>query len=110
MIGLPNFISNFTSSISLSNNCKVVEPTSNNFYFEIYPNPFRWKIYIKTNLPDKSKLKVRLIDMLGRIINTSTGTTADGLEIRCGFLASAMYLIQVFDNKDIIATKKVIAF
>jgi hypothetical protein len=48
--------------------------------------------------------------MIGRIINVSTTITEDGLEINCGFLAQGMYLIQFFDNKEVIATKKVIAF
>ena len=119
MIGLPNFISNFTNPVLLSQICKVADTTNkdttnndttNNFVIDIFPNPFHQHVYVKTNLIDKSKLTVRLMDMWGRIIKTSTHITADGLEIRCGFLARAMYVIQVFNSQDEVAIKKMMAY
>jgi hypothetical protein len=110
MLGLPNFISNFTSPTVLSENCKHIDDTVAVYYLKIYPNPFHQHLYVKTNFPDKSKLKVRIIDMLGRVVNTATNITADGFEIKLQFFANALYFVQVFRNEDVIATKKIIAY
>lgn len=110
MLGLPNFISNFTSPVNLSENCKHIIDTNTVFYLKIYPNPFHQHLYVKTNFPDKAKFKVRMVDMLGRVINASTNITADGFEIKFQFLAGAVYFVQVYRGKDVIAAKKIIAF
>ncbi|HEY0031302.1 MAG TPA: T9SS type A sorting domain-containing protein [Bacteroidia bacterium] len=82
-------------------------PTENTI--EVFPNPFTGKLFIRTNFNDNTKLKIRIVDVLGREISPVIKFNSEGIEMDRGNLPNGIYFMQVWKNGLFISEIKLVA-
>ncbi len=113
-LGLPNFISNFTSPTiptTPANHCSISITTypDSEIKLELFPNPFWDQTTLRTNLSSDQKLKVQLIDVFGREVIPTINFYSSTIEIEKGNLKSGIYLLKLWNDKKLIAITNLIA-
>jgi hypothetical protein len=77
-----------------------------------YPNPFNGQTYIEFELPIKTEIKIKIIDLLGREIETVTKGVYDAgvynLTYNADKLASGIYFVSLFTNDKLVLTRKIV--
>lgn len=84
--------------------------------YQNYPNPFNSSTIIKFSLPHRQDVRLRIIDLNGRVVKTLVNSTLDkgvhqlrwnGLDERQQEVASGVYFYQI-QSGDYVAMKKLI--
>ncbi len=69
------------------------------YNFKVYPNPFSEKLAISYELVHNQKVRIQLLDMMGRTVSTLVNDVQSSgskhLEIRQSELAAGVYLLQI---------------
>lgn len=77
----------------------------------VYPNPFNDEatILLSENTKNKSAVELRLLDMLGRTMaETKFNPSMGSIKFQRNKLVSGVYLLQLFSNEKLIASKKIV--
>lgn len=97
-LGLPNFVSNYTSLSKQVNDCSlgVFESTKTNA-IKISPNPFSSQTTIRTN-HYLNNATVKIINHVGELVLMKTNVVGEAIRIERAGLASGVYFIQIIDS------------
>jgi hypothetical protein len=99
-----DLIDNFSINLSTE-----IEHYEMNHSFLIYPNPCREKIYITCNSSEYNRLKIRIFDIFGTEKKTNIKYDFSNIEIDRNSLASGIYFIQIWNDKQLLGERKLIA-
>jgi subtilisin family serine protease len=96
-------INTFAAAQSLMTNTNYQNEVPENFYIlENYPNPFNPSTKIRFSIPERSKVKLTLNDILGReiktLFNEEINPGVKEVELDGTNLASGVYLIRMVTN------------
>lgn len=94
------------------------EDMAQNIQFEVYPNPAEGQLFIEVNLPQSSKVRLAIYDMLGREIWTKTFHLPTGKQVMEVDLTSirrdaihhastGIFYVKITQNGVLLGTKKV---
>lgn len=77
----------------------LLQPQIKNFHAQVIQNPFRDKIHINLQIPQKGKLNMKLIDMSGRVIQSRNEELEQGTQLQewkmTEKITNGMYILQV---------------
>ena len=75
---------------------------------EIYPNPVRDLLTVRTSLQDNRIISIHITDMTGRTVKSISKVNASTITLRDQRMAPGMYLISVHTTKGKLTKKLVI--
>jgi hypothetical protein len=108
-LGLPTFVSNFTSPIAPEYNCpvKVDELVIDKLDFEIYPNPFSNETNLRVENPllDAS---LHIYNINGKELRRIESITKQEIKIKQGNLSVGLYFFKLIDNSRVVKSGKFI--
>ncbi len=81
-----------------------VKELYNKYHFKLYPNPSNEKISLTINSKNQTGLNIKLTDVLGREIKQIEYEE----EIDISDLEQGIYFLTVFQNNQLLVTKKII--
>jgi hypothetical protein len=77
----------------------LLQPQIKNFHAQVIQNPFRDKIHISLQIPQKGKLNLKLIDMSGRVIQSRNDELEQGTQLQewkmTEKITNGMYILQI---------------
>lgn len=81
-----------------TNNVSIDEETATTPNFVMYPNPTNGNIYLQPDLAANSRMKVRIMDITGKVLSNreiwlTNGNETQGFDLTA--FASGIYLLQV---------------
>ena len=77
----------------------------------VYPNPFSYEatVLLPEKVKNESDVEFRLLDMLGRTVSESRLNPSLGkIKFQRNKLNAGVYLLQLFSNEELIASKKIV--
>ncbi len=89
----------------------IFTPTaSNNVFVSMYPNPVAHSIRLDVKYDDNSRIRIELIDLLGRVLNSDELDVQKNLisnyQIDVSTLASGMYIFRLTDKGQLLNSYK----
>jgi len=86
----------------------IPDYSSKNSIITIIPNPMHDKTIIKIGNPLNTNYSLHLMDGLGRLVRNYTNVSTGEIEISRGDLSSGIFIIRIFSNGKLVASRKLI--
>ena len=95
-----------TNVKTIDNRSTVVMPLES---MQLTPNPANKQVNVQLNYDPQSQVRVALLDLVGRTLHTQTAARGDAaMNLDLSNLQKGIYLVQVFENDQLVATKRLI--
>lgn len=76
---------------------------------QLSPNPANKQVSVQMSYDPQSQIRIALLDLVGRTLHTQTATRGDAtINVDLSNLQKGVYLVQVFENDNLVATKRLI--
>ena len=103
-LGTPRILDNaYIDNVCFSPSSQQgVKEYNTNISFGVYPNPFNDAFTVKFDADERETMSLEIIDMLGRVVNSSVWTVDIGsnmLDLTLGSLNAGMYMIKLTSPK-----------
>ncbi len=100
------------TEFSISNPSAGTNDIINGNELHIYPNPFNDRVFISYTLKEKpEKINIKVKNLLGKTIsetNIENQDTVGNMEIKLNNFASGLYLLEFYDNLEMLKSFKII--
>ena len=80
---------------------KILKVENDVFELKVYPNPFRDKVFVNSNL-DEFDTEIKLIDILGNVVKQDSNITLLNTEN----LESGIYFVHVYQNNQLVKNSR----
>jgi len=70
--------------------------------FQVFPNPAQDRMYVKTSFDQKTALKIRVLDLQGKVLMEEKNQTENPEFVLCtAFLSNGLYIVEIAGDNDV---------